>query len=165
MFFPPTQIFGKNLVAVYYINEEAAIPLADVTRSLGAEFKAAFDIVKANRETIKIFDAATGKSVPLKKPLGPLQKRICLGMDGIFLLIIAIDHSRIRDPETKERIVVAKQWLIAQVSNRLKLYGRKNQPRWDAGLTKEQAKAFKKQFAKLGALTKHTASPKTTKHK
>jgi len=148
MHFPPSQIFGRTLVPVYYWENEPTIPLEDIARATGIPFKMAFDVVSSNREILNIIDSSTCKPIGASASLSSLSKRLCLGIDGIGILIFSLDHNRIKDRDIKERIMIAKRWLIAQVSSRLKVMGKRNQPRWDAGLSKEQSRELKKYFVR-----------------
>lgn len=149
MHFPPTQIFGKVLVPVYYCNRGPTVPLPDVARAMGIPPQTAFNIINRNREVFHIFDLATFEPIAEAEPLGPIKDRLCLGMEGICVLVFNVDFSRIRDARTRARITVAKRWMASQVANRLKPSARKNQPRWDTGLTKEQVLDLKARFANL----------------
>ena len=148
-YFPPAQIFGKTLVPIYYSGTRPIIPLSFVAQAIGISNARALGAVRAHRAVLDIFDAATCEMVPSSSPLDPVNKRICLGMDGICALIFALDHNRVSDHAARERLIAAKRWLTAQVSNKLKIPGRKNQPRWDAGLTKEQSREIKKLFPRV----------------
>ena len=147
--FPPTSIFGKTLVPIYYCQALPIIPLVYVARAIGVPFNTAFAIVAKQREAFDTYDAATCAPVPPAASLQPLCKTLCLGMEGICTLLFALDHSRIKDPAVRERIITAKRWLACQVSNRIKFTGRRNQTRWDSGLSKEQADNMKKRFASM----------------
>jgi hypothetical protein len=145
-YFPPSQIFGKTLVPVYYSGQRPIIPLSFVALAIGISPARAMTIVRAQRDVLDIFDAATCEMVPPASPLDPLKHRLCLGMEGICALIFALDHNRVGDRDARERLIAAKRWFSALVSNKIKVSGRKSQPRWDAGLTKEQSREMKKLF-------------------
>lgn len=152
-YFPPTSIFGKNLIPIYYDDEfGSTVPVKNVAEALGVSAAKLMKIVISNGDAINMLDASTGKAISPGQKLANLQDRLCIGMDGISLVIMNIDHSQIKDPLTRERISVAKKWLAAQISNRVKSPGQKHQPRWDSGLDKNQAKLLKARIARLKAL-------------
>lgn len=148
-YFPPTQIFGKTLVPIYYSGARPTIPIVHVAKAMGVPFKTAFSVIMSQRDSFDIHDAATGELVHPSAPLERLRHTLCLGMDGICALIFALDLNRVKDRLTRARLVAAKRWLSCQVSNRIKISGRKNQTRWDAGLTKEQAEKLKEHFTRI----------------
>jgi hypothetical protein len=47
---------------------------------------------------------------------------------------------------------MAKLWISAQLANRIKYPGQRNQTRWDYGLTKAQARQLRTKFLSLRAL-------------
>lgn len=148
-YFPPVQIFGRNLVPIYYAGNQPVIPVAEAARVLGLSAGDAFRLAAANREVIALVDGATGEAISPALSLPPERGRLCLGMDGICILIFRLNHQRLADPEARQRVLLARSWLLAQLANRLKLSGRKNQPRWDKGLSREQRAEFKKRFAAI----------------
>ena len=148
-YFPGSVIFGRTIVPVYYTDHGPTVPLTDVARAIGLSPRTAFRLVERNQDVINLMDATTCKQIHPRSSLSPLKKRLCLGMDGICVLILNIDHKRIKDPLIRERIIIAKLWLTTQVSNRIKVAGQKHQPRWDAGLNKKQAQELKKTLSRL----------------
>lgn len=149
MYFPPVQIFGRILVQVYYTTAGSSIPLSEAARALHLPARTARRVLESNRAVIPLTDVRTGEVIAPDQPLSSDPQVVGLTMAGISLLILALEPDRLPDPQDRERIILAKQWLLAQVSNRIKSPGRKNQPRWDHGLTVEQAASFKKEFSKL----------------
>ncbi|HUT52840.1 MAG TPA: hypothetical protein VM658_05565 [bacterium] len=148
-YFPASQIFGKTIVPIYYSGARPTIPLLHIAGAIGISFKKAFTIVRGHRDVLDIFDAATCDLVPSASPLEPIKTRLCLGMDAICVLIFALDHNRVKDDAGRKRLIAAKRWFCCQVSNKIKISGRKNQPRWDAGLTTDQSRELKKLFARV----------------
>lgn len=148
-YFPAALIFGRNLVPVYLADHGPAIPLTDIADSIGITMQTAFRLVEKNREAIILIDAESREQIFPESDLVPLKKRICLAMDGICLLLLSIDHHRLKDAVTRERIIIAKFWLSTQLSNRIKIPGEKSQHRWDASLNKKQAKQVKELIAQL----------------
>lgn len=148
-YFPPAQIFGKKLVPVYYVDEEPAIPLPNIAEVIGITLEEALRLVEANREILMIVDCEKCVYVKGKGPLKDQVEKIGLEMNGVTILVFAVDLAQAKNKDARERLAAAKLWMTAQVSNRLKKPGRRNQPRWDAGLSKEQARQLKERFDRL----------------
>ena len=151
-YFPPPAIFGRRIVPVYVAPFGPSIPVQDVAASLGIKPAQAAKIVSRNLNAISAFDAASKEIVSEKSQISASNKNICIGMDGVALLTMNVDPEQLDDDLMKERIAVAKQWIMAQIANRIKIPGQKHQPRWDAGLTKDQSKELKKKIDRLSKL-------------
>ncbi len=152
-YFPPTVIFGRQLVPVYLSRCGPCVPLNYVSSVLGITPSFALKRVLENREVIEAVDPFTLKVIPPGQDPGFNHKYLCIPMQGISILIMSINHNDLADPLCRERIILAKKWLLAQITNRVKVPGRKHQARWDSGLSKEQSRDLKKQFARLESLS------------
>jgi hypothetical protein len=149
-FFPPSQIFGRKMVPVYYLEDAPLVPVTAIAGVLGVPPKAILNAAKKNLELAPLVDIATGELIKTPEELDHNHKSACAGMESICLLVFSLDPAQTADAEGRERLQVAKIWMAVQVANRLKKPGRRNQPRWDAGLNKLQSRMFKDRFAKLG---------------
>jgi hypothetical protein len=153
-YFPPVKIFGRNLVPVYYSEYGPVVPLTDVIGIIGITPAKAMSIIDKNRDAIVLINAHDCKPISESKKVTATQENVCVSQEGISLLLMQIDHTQIKNPLVRERIRLSKIWLSAQVENRIKTAGQKNQTRWDSGLSKRQVKNLKEGFAKLAALEK-----------
>ncbi len=153
-YFPPAKIFGRNLVPVYYSEYGPVVPLFDVIGIIGISTAKAMKIIDKNRDAMVLIDAHSCKPISESKKITANQENVCIGQEGVSLLLLQIDHTQIKDPLVKEKIRLSKIWLCAQVENRIKTAGQKNQTRWDSGLSKRQVKNLKTGFAKLAELEK-----------
>jgi hypothetical protein len=153
-FFPPSQIFGRKMVPLYYLEEAPIIPLSAVAGVLGVSFRTVLNVAKKNLEVLPVVDVVTGEDISDPVELESRQKVAGVGMEGLGIVIFSLEHDRIEDEDARQRLMTAKLWLAVQISNRLKRPGRRNQPRWDAGLNKRQARLMKKRFAQLQKVVK-----------
>lgn len=148
-YFPPTQIFGRNIVPLYQTPAGPAIPLDEAARAIGITVPHALKLIARQRDLIAIHVAGQPDPLPVESSLRSCRDNLCLGMDGIALIIIGADPAQVTDEVSRQRLLLAKKWLLLQLGNRLKTPGRKNQPRWDSGLNKEQVRELKKLFDAL----------------
>jgi hypothetical protein len=153
-FFPPSQIFGRKMVPMYYHEEAPMVPLASIAEIVGVPLKAVISLARKNLGLAPLVDMASEKPIASAADLDKCQHSACVGMEGISLLLFGIDPDLVTDPDARQRLQTAKLWMAVQVSNRLKKPGRRNQPRWDAGLNKHQAHLLKEHFAKLNLIKK-----------
>jgi len=153
-YFPPTVIFGHNLIQVYAGESGPSVTLTDLAGVLGVSLATVLAIIRKNRGVIELTGASDGKRIPPESGLPSPASRLCLSMDGVSLVILNIDHEKISDPLCRERIKVAKKWLVCQISNRIKEPGRKHQHRWDSGLSQEQARELKRHIARLDKMNR-----------
>lgn len=150
-YFPPVQIFGRNIVPIYQTEDGPAVPLEETVRATGIPANTIIRILSGHRELVSLCRPGETVAIPPEAPLSRFGTQLCLGMDAIALVILSVDPARLEDPVTRRRIIVAKKWLLLQLANRLKTPGRKNQPRWDSGLNKKQMHDLKKLFDALPA--------------
>ena len=148
-YFPPVQIFGRNIVPLYNTAAGPAVPLDEAARTIGIPVPHALKLISRQRELLNLHVPGAAQPLPADCSLAPYRNRLCLGMDGIALIILGADPAQVSDPVGRQRLLLAKKWLLLQLANRLKTPGRKNQPRWDAGLNKKQVQELKKLFDAL----------------
>lgn len=148
-YFPPVQIFGRNIVPLYHTPAGPAVPLDEVARAIGVPVPHALKLISRQRYLVELHLAGAPGPLPADCSLSSNRDGLCLGMDGIALIILGADPGVVTDDVSRQRLLLAKKWLLLQLGNRLKTPGRKNQPRWDSGLNKRQVRELKKLFDAL----------------
>ena len=145
-YFPPVQIFGRNIVPLYNTPAGPAIPLDEIARAIGVPPPHALKVISRQRDMVELHLIGASEPLPADCSLSSCRDSLCLGMDGIALIILGADPDQVLDQSSRQRLLLAKKWLLLQLGNRLKTPGRKNQPRWDSGLDKNQVRKLKKLF-------------------
>lgn len=148
-YFPPVQIFGRNIVPVYQTPAGPSVPLEEAARAIGLTPPHALKIISRQRSLFDLHVPGREEPLPDDCSLSSYRDSLCLGMEAIALMILSADPTTVSDASSRARLLLAKKWLLMQVANRLKAPGRKNQPRWDTGLNKKQVRELKKLFDAL----------------
>jgi hypothetical protein len=152
-YFPPVQIFGRNIVPLFQTSAGPAVPLDEVARAISVPVPHVLKLISRQRGLIELHVAGNPDPLPADRSLRSCRDSLCLGMDGIALIILGADPGLVTDAVSRQRLLLAKKWLLLQLGNRLKTPGRKNQPRWDSGLNRKQVRELKKLFDGLSPPT------------